>query len=70
MRCDNAVLRSEKRIVLPDRLRRYHVQRGSGDSPASLLETRPAATLAGFRANRPYSIIDTATPLAFVLIVR
>ena len=46
------------------------VQRGSGDSAASLLETRPAATLAGFRANRPYSIIDTATPLAFVLIVR
>lgn len=46
------------------------VQRGSGDSAASLLETRPAATLAGFRANRPYSIIDTATPLSFVLIVR
>ena len=46
------------------------VQRGSGDSAASLLETRPAAMLAGFRANRPYSIIDTATPLAFVLIVR
>ena len=46
------------------------VQRGNGDSVASLLETRPAATLAGFRANRPYSIIDTATPLAFVLIVR
>ena len=46
------------------------VLRGSGDSAASLLETRPAATLAGFRANKPYSIIDTATPLSFVLIVR
>ena len=46
------------------------VQRGNGDSAASFLETRPAATLAGFRANKPYSIIDTATPLSFVLIVR
>ena len=46
------------------------VQRGNGDSAASFLETRPAATLAGFRANKPYSIIDTATPRSFVLIVR
>ena len=45
-------------------------ERGFADSAAGLLETRPAATLAGFRANKPYSIIDTATPLSFVLIVR
>ena len=45
-------------------------ERGSADSPAGLLETRPAATLAGVRANSAYSIIDTATPLVFMLIVR
>lgn len=49
------------------------VQRGSGDSAASLLETRPAATLAGWRSGAEAladSYIDTATPLAFVLVVR
>ena len=46
------------------------VQRGFADSAVGLLETRPAATLAGVRANRPNSIIDTATPLAFILVVR
>jgi formylglycine-generating enzyme required for sulfatase activity len=46
------------------------VQRGFADSAAGLLETRPGATLAGIRANWEYSIIDTDTPLAFVLIVR
>ena len=45
-------------------------ERGSADSAAGYLETRPAATLAGFRVNREYSIIDTLTGLAFVLIVR
>ncbi len=44
--------------------------RGSDDSAAGYLETRPAATLAGVRANRPDSVIDTATPLAFILVVR
>ena len=46
------------------------VQRGFADSAVGLLETRPAATLAGVRANRPNSVIDTATPLAFILVVR
>ena len=49
------------------------VQRGSNDSPVGLLETRPAATLDGRRFGSEAladSYIDTATPLAFVLIVR
>lgn len=44
--------------------------RGSGDSTAGLLETRPGATLAGVRSNSEYSIIDTATPLSFVIVIR
>ena len=44
--------------------------RGSADSAAGYLETRPAATLAGFRANSNRSYIDTATSLAFILVVR
>ena len=49
------------------------VQRGSNDSPVGLLETRPAATLDGWRIRSEAladSYIDTATPLAFVLVVR
>ena len=44
--------------------------RGSADSAAGYLETRPAATLAGLRANSSRSYIDTATSLAFILVVR
>ena len=44
--------------------------RGSADSAADYLETRPAATLAGFRATSSRSYIDTATSLAFILVVR
>ena len=46
------------------------VDRGSADSAAGFLETRPAATLAGVRANSSRSYIDTATSLAFILVVR
>ena len=45
-------------------------QRDSGDSAAGLLETRSGATLAGVRASSAYSIIDTLSDLAFVMIVR
>ena len=48
-------------------------ERGFADSAAGLLETRPAATLAGRRFGSEAladSYIDTATPLAFVLVVR
>ena len=45
-------------------------QRGSADSAAGCLETRPAATLAGVRSNSEHSIIDTATPLTFVIVIR
>lgn len=44
--------------------------RGFADSTAGYLETRPAATLAGVRAGSDTSYIDTATGLAFTLIVR
>ena len=46
------------------------VDRSSADSAAGFLETRPAATLAGVRANSNRSYIDTATSLAFILVVR
>ena len=46
------------------------VQRGSVDSATGLLETRPGATLAGFRADSAESFIDTATDLAFVIVIR
>lgn len=46
------------------------VQRGFADSTAGLLETRPGATLAGVRSNSDYSIIDTATSLTFVMVIR
>ena len=48
-------------------------ERGFADSTADLLETRPAATLAGWRSGAEDladSYIDTATPLSFVLVVR
>ena len=48
-------------------------QRGFGDSEVGFLETRPAATLAGWRLGSEAladSYIDTATDLAFVLVVR
>ncbi|MBP5544429.1 MAG: SUMF1/EgtB/PvdO family nonheme iron enzyme [Kiritimatiellae bacterium] len=49
------------------------VQRGSGDSAAGFLETRPAAMLAGIRSGTEVvadSFIDTATALSFVIVIR
>ena len=48
-------------------------QRGSADSAAGLLETRPGATLVGIRNGTSAvadSYIDTATPLTFVMVIR
>ncbi len=44
--------------------------RGSADSAADYLETRPGIFLAGIRYNSEESYIDTATPLSFVMTIR